>query len=180
MDRPAGSPAWWGRFVPRAGARVQLVAAATVWLAAALLLVVRGVLFVEVPGPHFRPNYWLVPIAVVALAIGMVKARLVLSGYAERVVQRLRDRGRSCFFGFLAPKSWAFIAVMMGGGILLRHSALAGTGWGRAVLAMLYLAVATALLIADRVLWAGAIASSVHPGHPDVHRRCVLEERALE
>ena len=155
--QPPGRP-WWDPFVPRASARVQLVAAATVWLGAALMLLVRGVLFVEVPGPQFQANYWLLPIAAVAVTIGVVKARLVLADYAVGLVGRLETRGRSCFFGFFAPKSWAFIVVMMGGGILLRHSPLAGVGWGRVLLAVLYLAVATALLIADRILWAGALA----------------------
>lgn len=152
-----GERAWWDRFTPRAGAKVQLVAAATVWLAAALMLLVRGVLFIEVPGPAFHPNFWLIPIAAIAGAVGVVKARLVLNDYAVNLAERLSRRGRSCFFGFFAPRSWAFIVVMMGGGTLLRHSALAEVGWGRVALSVLYLAVATALLSADRVLWAALV-----------------------
>lgn len=161
MDQAAGATACrragWEGFVPRSGPRVQLVAAASVWLVAAVMLLVRGVLFVEVPGPQFHPNYWLVPIAVVAVAVGMVKARLILVDYAAALVSRVRSRGRSCFFGFFEPRSWAFITLMMGGGILLRHSALAHVGWGRALLCVLYLAVATALLVADRVLWSAVL-----------------------
>ncbi len=154
----------WERFVPRTGPRPQLIAAATIWLAAALMLLVRGVLFVEVPGPQFHPNYWLVPIAIIAAAIGVLKARLILIGYARNNVARIRDRGHSSFFGFLAPKSWLFITIMMGGGILLRHSFLADVGWGRALLAVLYLAVATALLMAARILWQAALEPQIDAG----------------
>ena len=48
---------------------------------------------------------------------------------------------------------------MMGGGTLLRHSALVDSAAGRGALpSLVYIAVGTALLIADRVLWAAAVA----------------------
>ena len=47
---------------------------------------------------------------------------------------------------------------MMGGGALLRHSALVDSAAGRALPSLVYIAVGTALLIADRVLWAAAVA----------------------
>lgn len=141
------------RLTPQTGPQPQLIAAATLWLAAAAMLLVRGVLFVEAPAQQFHPNFWLIPIAVVAGTIGIVKARLILVDYAHANVARIHGRGHSWFFGFLSAKSWLFITVMMGGGLLLRHSFLADTGWGRALLAVLYLAVATALLVADRILW---------------------------
>lgn len=144
---------WWDRLVPRSGVRAQLVAAATLWLVGLSFLLVRGVLFMEVPGPDFHPNYALVPVAAIAVTVGIVKARLVILGYARKAVARIEARGHSCFFGFFAPASWLFIAVMMGGGILLRNSFLADSGWGRALLCVLYIAVGTALLIGDRVFW---------------------------
>lgn len=147
------------RLAPRAGVRVQLVAAALLWLVGTSFLLVRGVLFVVEPGPGFRLLPWAVPIAVAAVAIGTVKARLILLGYARRAVARILARGRACFFGFFAPTSWLFIVVMMGGGILLRHSALVDLVWGRVFLAVLYLAVGTALAAADCVFWAAALRS---------------------
>ena len=91
------------------------------------------------------------------MILGVVKARLVLVKYAHRAVDRIIGRGRTCSFGFFSWTSWAFIAVMMGGGTLLRHSALVDTSAGRALLSLVYIAVGTALLIADRVLWAAAL-----------------------
>ncbi len=61
-------------------------------------------------------------------------------------------------------KSWLFILVMMGGGIALRHSVLADSRdiipWGRDALAVLYVAVGTALAYADRIYWRAALAKT--------------------
>jgi hypothetical protein len=74
-------------------------------------------------------------------------------------VARIRKRGHACYFGFFAPTSWLFILVMMGGGIMLRHSALVNFVWGRMFLSMLYIAVGTGLAIADRIFWISALRS---------------------
>jgi hypothetical protein len=148
---------WWDRFTPRAGVRVQMFSAAVLWLVAVGLLLVRGVLFIEAPhrGAHF--SYWILPIALVAILIGIVKARFILIRYANKAVARIRRRGHACFFGFFAPMSWLFVVVMMGGGMLLRQSALVDYAWGRVFLSVLYIAVGTALAIADRIFWIAAL-----------------------
>ncbi len=148
---------WWDRITPRAGVRVQMFSAAVLWLVAVSVLLIRGVLFIERPGPDFHFDYWIVPIALVAVAIGNVKARLILIRYAGKAVARIRRRGHACYFGFFAPLSWAFVVVMMGGGMMLRRTALVDYSWGRVCLATLYLAVGTALALADRVFWAAAL-----------------------
>ncbi len=61
---------------------------------------------------------------------------------------RINTRGHACFFGFFSVKSWLFVLVMMGGGILLR-----GTAIPRSVLGVIYVAVGTALIFADRIYW---------------------------
>ena len=71
---------------------------------------------------------------------------------------RIRTRGHACFFGLFAWSSWVFIIVMMGGGMLLRHSPLVDSWWGRTFLGILYVAVGTALLIADVVFWRAVFA----------------------
>lgn len=147
----------WQKITPRAGVRVQMFAAALLWLAGTSFLLVRGVLFIEAPGPRFHFGYAIVPIALVAVALGIVKARYILIRYADKAVARIRGRGRACFFGFFAPSSWVFVCVMMGGGLLLRHSVLVDYAWGRVFLSTLYLAVGTALAIADRIFWVAAL-----------------------
>jgi len=155
---------WWDRFTPRAGVRVQMLSAALLWLVAVSFLLVRGVLFIEAPGPLFHFSYWIVPIAIVALVIGVIKARFILIRYADKAVARIQRRGHACFFGFFAPTSWLFVLVMMGGGMLLRHSALVDFAWGRAFLSTLYIAVGTALAIADRIFWIAALRPPPTPG----------------
>jgi hypothetical protein len=148
---------WWDRLTPRAGVRAQLFAAALVWFVGVCFLLVRGVMFVEVPGAGAHFSYWIVPIVLVAIVIGIIKARFILIRYADKAVARIRKRGHACFFGFFAPKSWLFVLVMMGGGIALRHSALVDVAWGRVALSTLYIAVGTGLAIADRIFWIAAL-----------------------
>ena len=148
---------WWDSLTPRVGSRVQMFSAALLWLVGVGFLLVRGVLFVEAPGPRFHFGFWIAPIAIVAIVVGVVKARFVLIKYAGKAVARIQKRGRACYFGFFGPTSWLFVIVMMGGGILLRQSALVDYWWGRVFLATLYIAVGTGLAIADRVFWIAAL-----------------------
>ena len=154
---------WWDTCTPRAGVRLQMFSAAVLWLVAVGFLLVRGVLFVEAPGPRFHFGYWIGPIAIVAIVIGAIKARFILIRYATRAVARIEKRGRACFFGFFAPTSWVFVLVMMGGGMMLRQSALVDYVWGRVFLATLYIAVGTGLAVADRVFWIAALRSPPTP-----------------
>lgn len=137
-------PAWLDRLTPRTGVTPQLYAAAMMWLIGCSILLVRGVLFL-----HDR---WFPAIVGVAIVIGLIKERYILNRYARKAVARIRARGKACFFGFFGWSSWLFIAVMMGGGILLRHSGL----WPD-LLGVIYVAVGTGLLMADRIFWQAAL-----------------------
>jgi hypothetical protein len=167
VDKPT-APEWFDRLTPRAGIRVQLFSAAIIWLVGASILLVRGVMFL-----HDR---WIIPIIVVALVIGFTKERYILNNYARKAVTRIHTRGRACYFGFFSVKSWLFILVMMGGGVALRHSALADSRdiipWGRDALAVLYVAVGTALAYADRIYWR-ARAATLHISSRPRSARCV-------
>ena len=158
MDAPDTRRAGWRRLTPRAGVRAQLVAAALLWLVGTSILLVRGVFYIIAPAEYERFGYGVAVIGLVAIAIGMVKARLILIRYARKAVRRIRTRGHACFFGFFAPSSWLFIIVMMGGGMLLRRTPLVDYWWGRTFLGILYVAVGTALLIADVVFWRAVFA----------------------
>jgi len=141
------------RFTPRAGVLSQLIAAAALWAVGTSVLLVRGVFYLISRDEVDRFGYWVVLIGLVAVAIGLVKARLILIRYARKGVRRIRTRGHACFFGFFAPSSWLFIIVMMGGGMMLRRTPLVDYWWGRTFLGILYIAVGTALLIADVIFW---------------------------
>ena len=145
-----------GRFTPRAGQRVQLFSAAAMWAIGAAILLVRGVGFLH-------DNLYLALLAL-AVALGVIKSRYLLDRVARKAVLRIHERGRACYFGFFSWKSWLFVVVMMGGGILLRRSALP-----RDILAVLYVGVGTGLALADRIFWTALVspAPAIEPASPD-------------
>jgi hypothetical protein len=153
MEQPHSTRTGWRRLTPRAGIFPQLIAAAALWAVGTSVLLVRGVFYLVSQDEVARFGYWVAAIGLVAVAIGLVKARLILIRYARKAVRRIRTRGHACFFGFFAPSSWLFILVMMGGGMMLRRTPLVDYWWGRTFLGILYVAVGTALLIADVVFW---------------------------
>jgi hypothetical protein len=87
-------------------------------------------------------------IAIVAVAIGVLKSRLVLDGVARKVVERIRARGDGrCLGGFLSPYTWSFVILMMVVGRVLRGTL------ARGIVGPLYIAVGCALCLSSRVAW---------------------------
>lgn len=121
------------------------------WLVGASILLIRGAGYVS-------GRYWHAWVLGIALALGVLKSRLLLDRVAAKAVARIRARGRACFFGFFSLQSWGLVALMMGGGILIRtlvvHPGVIGAG----ILGALYLGIGTALLVADRVFWLAVFA----------------------
>ena len=143
------------RFTPRAGQRVQLFSAAAMWAVGAAILLVRGVGFLH--------DSWYAALLALAVVIGVVKSRYLLDRVARKAVLRIHERGKACYFGFFSWKSWMFVIVMMGGGILLRRS-----GLPRDFLAVLYVGVGTGLVLADRIFWQALVspAPAIKPVAP--------------
>ena len=105
MDQLQTSRAGWRRLTPRAGVRPQLVAAAVLWGVGTSVLLIRGVFYIVSRDEVDRFGYWVALIGLAAVAIGLVKARLILIRYAKKAVRRIKTRGHACFFGFFAPTS---------------------------------------------------------------------------
>ncbi len=143
------------RFTPRAGERVQLFSAAAMWAIGATILLVRGVGFLH--------DSWYAVLLAGAIVIGLIKSHYLLDRVARKAVLRIHERGRACYFGFFSWKSWLFVIVMMGGGILLRRS-----GLPRDFLAVVYVGVGTGLALADRIFWQAFIspAAAIRPAAP--------------
>jgi hypothetical protein len=156
---------WWDKLTPRASVRVQMFAAALMWMVGLGFLLGFGVSFIVKLVGMTHPAIWAIALIVVAaLAIGGLKARYILIRYADKAVARIQHRGHACFFGFFGWTSWAFIAVMMGTGVVLRQlTPLPRYPWGLAFLAVLYIAVGTGLAIADRIFWISALRSEPVP-----------------
>lgn len=149
-DAPLRPPR--SRFTPLASERVQLYGAAMMWAIGASILIVRG--FGYVTG-----RYWHAWVLAAALVIAVVKSRFLLDRVARKAVVRIRERGRACFFGFFSVKAWAFVALMMGSGMILRRIVVHPDVIGAGVMGAIYLGVGTALALADRIFWHAAFAT---------------------
>jgi len=155
-DIAAAAPLpWYDRFVPRVGTRFQLHAAAFMWLIGASILIVRG-------AGYLQDRYWHAWVLAVALALGIIKARFILDRAARKAVARIFARGRGCFFGFFSWQSWLLVAVMMGGGILLRELVVHPGVIGAGILGAVYIGIGTALALADRIFWQAILKPSEH------------------
>ena len=133
------------RLKPAAPASVHLLLAGVMWTVVGALLVYFGSRWVLESWPG--PGGWAG--AVVAVAVGWAKSRWVLDRSAGRIADRIVARGDGrCLGGFLSWKTWGLVALMSGGGRLLRATVGAGGPVG-----LLYLAVGAALFRSSRTFW---------------------------
>ena len=149
-----------GRTFLPASVRTQLIGAAVLWLIGASILLVRGVGYVH-------GGSWPAWVLAIGLVLGVLKARVLLDGVATKAVARIRHRGRASFFGFFSARSWALVAVMMGGGILLRRLVVHPGVIGAGILGAVYIGVGTALLMADRIFWLAVFRPAAVPDPED-------------
>ncbi|MHB1323008.1 MAG: hypothetical protein ACYCXZ_01505 [Coriobacteriia bacterium] len=154
-SRPSRLIAW-----PIAGVRVQITAAALMWLIGAAILLVRGFEYVQ-------GRSWHAWALAAGLALGVLKSRYLLERVASKAVSRIVSRGRSWFFGFFSVRSWAFVALMMGGGMALRRVVVHPDQIGAGILGAMYLGIGTALVLADRVFWHAAFRDPIADATPD-------------
>lgn len=132
--------------MPPIKVRIQLVLASMMWLIGASILLFRGV-------GYMQGRYWHAWVLAIGLALGVVKARLLLDRVATKAVARIRLRETGSVLGFFSAKSWMLIVVMMGSGIALRSIVVHPGQIGAGIMGALYVGVGTALLVADRVFW---------------------------
>ena len=135
---------WFETHKPAASQWWHLLLASMMWSAVGLALLVFGARWlVQAEPPH------LVPLIAAAVVAGVAKSRLMLDRVARRLVERILTRGEGrCIGGFLSLRTWLLVAVMVGGGSLLR-----GGSWSRTVVGLVYVAVGTALVLGARKLW---------------------------
>jgi hypothetical protein len=81
----------------------------------------------------------------------MLKSRAILDKVAKKAVIRIYNRGTAGFSGFLSTKSWLFIFLMMGSGMVLRRTVIHPNIIGAGIMGAIYIGVGSALLIADRI-----------------------------
>jgi len=126
------------------GERMQLAFAGMLWATGAAVLGSRAILWLAE-----TPVALALSLAAGGVILGLVKARFLLEPVARKAASRIRERGPSArVAGFFSVRSWAVVLSM----IALGH-ALRLTDIPRPALATVYVAVATALLVASRVFW---------------------------
>ena len=150
------SPGVLARLMPHASVRVQLLGAASMWLIGASILLVRGLGYLQDRSWH----WW---VLAIGLALGVLKAHLLLDRVAEKAIARILARGRASFLGFFSLKSWGFIALMMGGGMILRRIFVHPDNIGAGIMGAIYIGVGTALVLADRHFWKALLFPSSAP-----------------
>jgi hypothetical protein len=133
---------WLRAHKPAASSPWHLLLAAVMWSAVGTFLVTLGVRWlVHADAAVAWP--------VMAVAIGILKARFVLRRSARRIIDRIRERGDGrCLGGFLSPKSWLLVLFMMAAGRLLRFSPLP-----LRILGAIYLMIGSALFLSSLYFW---------------------------
>lgn len=133
---------WTERWKPAAGVRTHLLAAALLWTLVGTGLSAAGAVW------SLSARRPLVPLGI-GLLLGALKGTFVISRAAVRNARRIVSRGDGkCLGGFLSLKTWLLVAVMMGSGMVLRHS-----GVPRPILGGIYTAVGVGLLTGCLRLW---------------------------
>ena len=121
-----------------------LALAGLMWTAVGLMLCRYA--FVWLAHPRSWAN---VALGLIGLAAAAVIYRLGFRKLARRNVERIRQlNDRPCLFSFLAWKSYAIVAVIISGGVLLRHSAIP-----KPYLAILYAAMGGGLFLSSFVYY---------------------------
>lgn len=130
---------------PAAPARVHLLLAATVWTLTGGTMALIGLRWTLTdPLPHLSL------LLILAVIAGLLKSRYMLDRAGVRIIQRIRERGDGrCLGGFLAPRAWLLVMMMMGLGSLLRRSG----ALPRCLVGLIFVAVGTALALSARNFW---------------------------
>ncbi len=134
---------WADRYKPAAARHTQLLLAWLMWATVGSALVGFGAWWLWDSAPAAAP--W---VGAAAIAVGVVKSKVVLDLTARRVVGRIVERGDGrCLGGFLSLRSWGLVVVMVLAGRLLRGTL------ARGIVGPLYIAVGTALCLSSRISW---------------------------
>jgi hypothetical protein len=134
----------WNRFTPRLPRPWLLALAGLMWTAVGVMLCRYAFVWLAHPLSWVRAGFGLLGIlaAVPIYQLGFGKL-------ARQNLERIRQLGdRACLFSFLAWKSYAIVAVMITGGVLLRHSAIP-----KPYLAILYAAIGGGLFLSSFVYY---------------------------
>jgi len=129
------------RLKPNASRSVHLFVAALLWTAVGLMMMSRGIVWLNA-----IDKLW---IALPALLIGFIKSLVMLDKSAKKSIDRIISTcdGR-CLWGVYSVKTWLLILVMMITGFLIRNSSLP-----QEFLGLFYISIGWALFFSSRKAW---------------------------
>ncbi len=134
---------------PAVSRKGLMISAGLFWVIGGLILVVRSGMVlrtgrIDVVWP-----------AALGVILGSLKYRLVFTRIVTVNIRRINElsphKDKICLFAFQSLQSYLFVIVMIGLGIGIRYIGLTG-----AVLATIYLAIGTALLLSSVLYFRGA------------------------
>lgn len=138
-------------FKPGATRRTQLLVAAVLWTGLGLLLLMRGIGYLEtINGP--------LTVATVlgGSFAGCLKSYFILDTAAHRLRERIRGfDDDTCLGAVYSIKTWLMVLAMASMGALLRISALPGI-----FICLILFAVGSSLLLSGRIVWQAWISSA--------------------
>lgn len=129
------------RLKPGVHQRTHLLLAASLWSLIGAMLLVRGISWLIASAA-----LWIV---IPALLAGTMKSLLILDKTARNGIRRILNfADGTCVGAVYSLKTWLLIMLMMGSGIVLRHSRIP-----LEVLGGLYTAIGWALCCSSRHAW---------------------------
>jgi hypothetical protein len=141
---------------PQASPRVQLFAAAVLWLIGAGMLLRNAMIFLAAIDSSL---WWIPPIG---LLLGLLKAYFLMIPSAEFTATRIKKQGRSWLFNCYTPKVYLMVGSMITLGALLRTLGPVDNVLYQQILAVLYLTVGVGLFLSDGVYWSAVRQEGAH------------------
>ena len=129
------------RLKPGGRKKSHLLLASLLWTIAGLILTARGM--------QWLVQYHRLILIVPALALGTLKSRFILDRTAIKSIARIQLlQDGTCLGAVYSVKTWMLVLLMMGMGMVLRHSP-----FPRPLLGMLYITIGWALFWSSRHGW---------------------------
>ncbi|MBL4902963.1 MAG: hypothetical protein JKY62_09960 [Desulfocapsa sp.] len=129
------------RLKPNASRSIHLFVAALLWTAVGLMMMSRGIVWLNA-----IDQLW---IALPALLIGFVKSLFMLDKSAQKSIERIiSTRDGKCLWGVYSVKTWLLILVMMITGFFIRNSSLP-----QEFLGLFYISIGWGLFFSSRKAW---------------------------
>ncbi|MBV5305668.1 MAG: hypothetical protein J0652_03130 [Desulfobulbaceae bacterium] len=129
------------KFKPGVPRQIHLLLAASLWSIIGIFLMIRGMSWLTT-----TERLWLTIPAVIA---GSLKSLFILDNSARKGVHRILELADgTCLGAVYSIKTWLLVLVMIGSGIVLRHSSLP-----KELLGGVYMTIGWALFFSSRHAW---------------------------